>query len=107
MLKFNMLLLDITTGMFQIAIVFVVFYLIGEAVGSNVSGAVRDSQSLGSRSTSNIGNTFGSGLNKNMRWAIIGQRDKQGKIVSGGYGTKIGRGIRGGINIINIIIIRK
>lgn len=98
MLKFNMLLLDITTGMFQIAIVFVVFYLIGEAGGGSVSSAVRDSQSLGSRSTGSIGNTFGSGLNKNMRWAVVGQRDKQGNITSGGYGTKISRGIKGGIS---------
>ncbi len=92
-LKFNMLLLDITTGMFQIAIVFVVFYLIGEAGGGNAASAIKDSQHQASNGAGGIGNNVGAGTNKGLRWAVVGQRNKQGDIVSGGYGTKIGGGI--------------
>lgn len=97
MLKFNMLLLDITTGIFQIAIVFVVFYLIGEAGGGNASGVIRDSQSQGSKLSGALGANLGGGANKGLRWATVGQRNSQGKIISGGYGAKIGSGIKGGI----------
>ncbi len=62
MLKFNMLLLDITTGMFQVAIVFVVFFLIGEAGGGNAKAAVNDAQNMGNNAARGAGNAAGNKL---------------------------------------------
>lgn len=97
MLKFNMLLLDITTGIFQIAIVFVVFYLIGEAGGSNARGTVESSQNMGSRASGGLGGSFGNNTNKSLQWANAGRRNNKGEVISGGYGNKLSNGIRGGI----------
>ncbi|MDP8051518.1 hypothetical protein QJU23_03635 [Pasteurella atlantica] len=99
-LKFNMLLLDITTGIFQIAIVFVIFYLIGEAGGGNPRGVTHDSQNSANNFSKNAGNTIGSAASKGIRWATIGQRNSSGTITSGGFGTKLGNGIKGGIRKI-------
>lgn len=87
MLKFNMLLLDITTGIFQIGIVFVLFYLIGEAGGGNARGAVNDTQGFGETGARGAGNTIGKGAGKGTQWATVGSRGKGG-ITSGGWGSK-------------------
>lgn len=58
---FEMILLDITTGIFQIAIVFVLFFLIGEAGGGNAGGAVSSSQKHGEVGARGVGSAAGKG----------------------------------------------
>ncbi|MGY0399825.1 MAG: hypothetical protein ACWIPH_07805 [Ostreibacterium sp.] len=65
---FNMLLLDITTGIFQIAIVFVLFYLIGEAGGGNAKGVMSSDQNFNKSASSDVGGAAGRGLGKSGQW---------------------------------------
>ncbi len=59
---FNKILLDITTGIFEISIVFILFYLVAEAGGGNTSRVVGADQNLGMQGSKGIGSSSGPGL---------------------------------------------
>ncbi len=79
---FNKILLDITTGIFEISIVFILFYLVAEAGGGNTSRFVGADQNLGMHGSKGVGTSTGSGLGKGT-----------GNTLSG-LGQKIGGGLR-------------
>ncbi len=80
---FNRALLDITTGIFQIAIVFVLFYLIGEAGGGNARGVVGADQGMADRASRGIGSSAGGSLSN----AGVGATKGAGRF-AGGVGRR-------------------
>ncbi len=57
-------MLDAATSIFEIAIVFVLFFLINEAGGGDARRAVNDSQSMGSSASSGVGSSTGRSVTK-------------------------------------------
>ncbi len=95
---FNRLLLDIATSIFEIAIVFVVFFLINQAGGGNAAGAVNDTQTMGMKGSQGTGSSIGSSSSKTGFGGLFGGRSgKTGKWTPGLL-SRIGSGFKGGLN---------
>lgn len=96
--KFNMLLLDIATSIFQIAIVFVVFFLISEAGSTNASGAVNPGQASMNKAAGGTGGSIGGSAGKTGAWGMAGAKSQKTGNWSGDFPSKIGRTAKGWVN---------
>lgn len=90
------LVLDMATTMFQIAIIFILFYIVGEAGGGNGRAAIDPAQGGASKASSTMGSFSGSSASRAGRWLTTGNRNSAGQITSGGFGSKAAGFIKGG-----------
>jgi hypothetical protein len=94
----QMILLDAASGIFYLGIMMVVFYLVNLAGAGDGRGALADVQNNASGLSDKVGRSGTTSAGKGWKWFASGQRDKAGDIISGGYISRIGKGIQGGWN---------
>lgn len=94
----QMILLDAANGIFYLAIPLIVFYLINLAGAGEGKGVLADVQNGARGLSAEVGQAGGKTASKGMRWFVSGNRNADGSIASGGYLTKLGKGIQGGWN---------
>ena len=61
-------------------------------------GVLADVQNGARGLSAEVGQAGGKTASKGMRWFVSGNRNADGSIASGGYLTKLGKGIQGGWN---------
>ena len=94
----QMILLDAASGIFYLAIPMIVFFLINLAGAGEGKGVLADVQNGARGLSAEVGQSGGKTASKGMRWFVSGNRNADGSIASGGYLTKLGKGIQGGWN---------
>ena len=104
---FNRAMLDITTGMFYIGIIYVVFFFFNLAGGGDASAAIRGSGGNGMSGElgGRLGDNMGRGTGKISRWSIFGSQKPQTNketnrremVPTGGF---VGKGIGAGLGKI-------
>ena len=76
----------------------VVFYLINLAGAGDAGSALAGVHGRAGSLADKTGQTSTASAGKGWKWFASGQRDKAGNITSGGYISRIGKGIQGGWN---------
>ena len=94
----QMILLDAASGIFYLGIMMVVFYLINLAGVGDAGGTLTGVQNRAEGLSGKVGATGTTSAGNTWKWFTSGQKDKQGKIVSGGYWTKLKAGAKNGWN---------
>ena len=94
----QMILLDAASGIFYLGIMMVVFYLINLAGAGDAGSALAGVHGRAGSLADKTGQTGTASAGKGWKWFASGQRDKAGNITSGGYISRIGKGIQGGWN---------